>query len=91
MILEFDRVGKSYGAIRALGALSFAVERSAVVALLGPNGAGKTTALEIALGLRTCDSGEALLFGYSPRPPRRSATGATNKHATRDRSSRKGV
>jgi ABC-2 type transport system ATP-binding protein len=67
VILEFDRVGKSYGAIRALDSLSFGVERGEIVALLGPNGAGKTTALEIALGLRSCDSGEVRLFGRSPR------------------------
>jgi len=67
MILEFDRVVKSYGPIRALDGVSFAVGRGEVVALLGPNGAGKTTALEIALGLRSCDSGEVRLFAGSPR------------------------
>ncbi|HEY6326000.1 MAG TPA: ABC transporter ATP-binding protein [Candidatus Cybelea sp.] len=67
MILEFDGVGKSYGAIRALNALSFGVERGEIVALLGPNGAGKTTALEIALGLRSADSGSVRLFESSPR------------------------
>ena len=67
MILEFDRVCKSYGAIRALDGLSFRVDRGEIVALLGPNGAGKTTALEIALGLRSCDSGHVRLFGSSPR------------------------
>jgi ABC-2 type transport system ATP-binding protein len=67
VILEFDRVAKSYGEVRALDGLSFGVERGEIVALLGPNGAGKTTALEIALGLRSCDSGEVRLFGHSPR------------------------
>jgi ABC-2 type transport system ATP-binding protein len=67
MILRFDDVGKSYAGTRALEALSFQVERGEIVALLGPNGAGKTTALEIALGLRSCDSGTVQLFGASPR------------------------
>jgi ABC-2 type transport system ATP-binding protein len=67
MILELDRISKSYGAIRALDALCFAVERDEIVAVLGPNGAGKTTTLEIALGLRGADSGRATLFGASPR------------------------
>lgn len=67
MILEFDRVGKSYGPLRALYEVTFGVDRGEIVALLGPNGAGKTTALEIALGLRSCDSGEVRLFGSSPR------------------------
>ena len=47
--------------------MSFGVGAGEIVALLGPNGAGKTTALEIALGLRTADGGNALLFGGSPR------------------------
>ncbi len=67
MILMCENVVKSYGEIRALDGLSFAVGRNEIVALLGPNGAGKTTALEIALGLRACDSGTMRLFGASPR------------------------
>ncbi|MGA7202571.1 MAG: ABC transporter ATP-binding protein [Candidatus Cybelea sp.] len=67
MILAFEDVVKSYGEVRALDELSFAVGRDEIVALLGPNGAGKTTALEIALGLRGCDFGNVRLFGASPR------------------------
>jgi ABC-2 type transport system ATP-binding protein len=67
MILTFDDVGKSYGTVRALEALSFGVDPDEVVAVLGPNGAGKTTALEIALGLRRQSSGKVRLFGGSPR------------------------
>jgi ABC-2 type transport system ATP-binding protein len=66
-VLEFARVAKSYGEVRALQSISFAVERDEIVALLGPNGAGKTTALEIALGLRAADSGRVRLFDGSPR------------------------
>ncbi|HLY01271.1 MAG TPA: ABC transporter ATP-binding protein [Candidatus Cybelea sp.] len=67
MILAFEDVVKSYGEVRALDGLSFAVGRNEIVALLGPNGAGKTTALEIALGLRSCDFGTVRLFGESSR------------------------
>jgi ABC-2 type transport system ATP-binding protein len=67
MILTFDDVVKSYGEIRALDGLSFSVGSDEIVALLGPNGAGKTTALEIALGLRSCDAGSVRLFDESPR------------------------
>ena len=35
-------LAKSYGQIRAVDGLTFAVERGEVFALLGPNGAGKT-------------------------------------------------
>jgi ABC-2 type transport system ATP-binding protein len=67
MMLRFDTVKKSYGSIHALAGLSFGVERNEIVAVLGPNGAGKTTALEIAVGLRSPDSGSVSLFGGSPR------------------------
>jgi len=67
VILAFENVVKSYGEVRALDGLSFAVGRDEIVALLGPNGAGKTTTLEIALGLRSCDSGSVRLFDSSPR------------------------
>lgn len=66
MILSFENVSKSYGKVRALNGISFAVDRGEIVALLGPNGAGKTTALEIATGLRHPDAGAARLFGGSP-------------------------
>ena len=66
-MLIFDNVGKCYGSIRALEALSMRVERGEIVAVLGPNGAGKTTALEIALGLRAPSSGFVRLFDGSPR------------------------
>jgi ABC-2 type transport system ATP-binding protein len=67
MILTFENISKSYGSIRALEGLSFAVDRDEIVAVLGPNGAGKTTALDIALGLRRADNGTVRLFGQSPR------------------------
>jgi ABC-2 type transport system ATP-binding protein len=67
MILTLENVVKSYGEIRALDGLSFAVGSNEIVALLGPNGAGKTTALEIMVGLRSCDSGAVALFGSTPR------------------------
>jgi ABC-2 type transport system ATP-binding protein len=65
-VLRFENVVKSYDGIAALAGLSLRVERNEIVVLLGPNGAGKTTALEIALGLRSCDSGSVRLFGASP-------------------------
>jgi ABC-2 type transport system ATP-binding protein len=66
MILNFEHVSKSYGAVRALDDVSFAVDREEIVAVLGPNGAGKTTAMEIVLGLRKPDAGSVRLFGTPP-------------------------
>ena len=42
-ILEFDRVTKNFGGLRAIDDLSFSIEKGKVTALIGPNGAGKTT------------------------------------------------
>ena len=66
MILTFENVTKSYGDVRALEGISFAVDRDEIVALLGPNGAGKTTTIEIATGLRRGDGGSVRLFGAAP-------------------------
>jgi ABC-2 type transport system ATP-binding protein len=65
--LELRDVRKTFGDIAALRGVSFAIAPGEIVALLGPNGAGKTTSLEIALGLRSANSGTVALFGGSPR------------------------
>jgi ABC-2 type transport system ATP-binding protein len=57
---------KSYGSVRAVGDVSFTVERGEVFALLGPNGAGKTTTIEILEGFRTRDSGQVQVLGVDP-------------------------
>ena len=57
---------KSYGAVRAVGGVSFTVEHGEIFALLGPNGAGKTTTLEILEGFRTRDAGRVEVLGYDP-------------------------
>lgn len=57
---------KSYGDIRAVDGLSFAVEAGEVFGLLGPNGAGKTTTVEILIGLRERDGGSVQVTGFDP-------------------------
>jgi ABC-2 type transport system ATP-binding protein len=68
-VLSLQNVRKSYGTTCALDGLTLEVGGGEIVALLGPNGAGKTTAIEIAVGLRAPDAGEARLFERSPRDP----------------------
>jgi ABC-2 type transport system ATP-binding protein len=62
-MLRVSALTKSYGGTRALGPVSFEVERGSVVGFLGPNGAGKTTLLRIL----SCDlrptAGEISLDG----------------------------
>jgi ABC-2 type transport system ATP-binding protein len=58
-------LGKSFGATRALDAVSFTVGSGRIVGLIGPNGAGKTTALKALLGL-TRFEGELSVLGLDP-------------------------
>ncbi|MFD9471743.1 ABC transporter ATP-binding protein [Streptomyces goshikiensis] len=66
-VVGFENVTKSYGAVRAVDGLSFALHPGETVALLGPNGAGKSSTLDLLLGLRPADSGSVRLFGTTPR------------------------
>ncbi|GGK90053.1 multidrug ABC transporter ATP-binding protein [Sphaerisporangium melleum] len=61
--IEIRNLSKSFGAVRAVEDVSFAVEAGGVTGFLGPNGAGKTTTLRCLLGLVRPDSGEALVGG----------------------------
>jgi len=63
MVLEVNRLCKSYGKHKVLDQISFGVEKGEIFAVTGPNGAGKTTLLEICEGLRSADSGKVTLFG----------------------------
>jgi rhamnose transport system ATP-binding protein len=75
--LEVRNVSKSFGGIRALRDVSFAVKPGEVHALIGENGAGKSTLVKIVTGLEQPDTGEILLNGApchfrSPMEARRS-------------------
>jgi len=61
--LEFRNIHKSYGGVRALEDVSFAVPAGHVRALLGENGAGKSTLIRILAGTHRADSGSIALDG----------------------------
>jgi ABC-2 type transport system ATP-binding protein len=63
MPLEVDRISKSYGMVRALTEVSFAVPPGQIVGLLGPNGAGKSTTMKAVLGLLRPEAGQIRVFG----------------------------
>jgi len=61
--VEFRSVVKRYGAVAAVDAVSFVIERGSLVTLLGPSGCGKTTTLRLIAGLDRASSGTILING----------------------------
>lgn len=66
-VLRVDSVSKSYGALKALDAVSLGVARGEFVALLGPNGAGKSTLFQLLTGLFVPDAGRIEIDGHDLR------------------------
>jgi len=57
LLLRAESVGKRFGGVAALEAVSLELEAGAVHAVIGPNGAGKTTLLNVLSGIYKPDSG----------------------------------
>nr|WP_247887189.1 branched-chain amino acid ABC transporter ATP-binding protein/permease [Azospirillum sp. SYSU D00513] len=56
-------LAKSFGGVRAVDGVSFALEPGAITGLIGPNGSGKTTVINLLSGLERPDAGTVELFG----------------------------
>jgi len=65
-MIEVHDVRKAFGAVQALGGVSFTARDGQITALLGPNGAGKTTLLRTLVGLLKRDHGSILIGGVDP-------------------------
>ena len=65
-MIEVKEVRKQFGAVQALGGVSFTARDGQITALLGPNGAGKTTLLRCLVGLLKRDHGSIAVDGVDP-------------------------
>ena len=62
-VLKVTGLKKSYGAIQAVGGVSFEVRPGEIFGVIGPNGSGKTTLFNSMLGQITPDEGKIELNG----------------------------
>ncbi|HSB67418.1 MAG TPA: ATP-binding cassette domain-containing protein, partial [Anaerolineales bacterium] len=61
--LELKNVSKSFGEVKALENINFALGQNEIVGLLGDNGAGKSTLIKIITGYHQPTSGEIYFNG----------------------------
>ncbi len=64
-ILSIDNLHVSYGAIKAVRGISFAIDEGEIVTLIGANGAGKSTTLNTIAGLLRPTEGDIKFDGQS--------------------------
>jgi ABC-type branched-subunit amino acid transport system ATPase component len=62
-VLAVDDVRKSFGGVRAVDGVTFALGEGDVVALIGPNGAGKSTLFNVIDGQLAADAGQVRYLG----------------------------
>lgn len=76
-ILEVERLGKSFGGVRAIDRLDLAVEQGEILGLIGPNGSGKTTLFNLIAGSLRSDDGTIRFMGkdVTGAPPHRRCAG----------------
>jgi ABC-2 type transport system ATP-binding protein len=72
-MIDVCNLVKSYKHKTAVNDVSFTIKQGEIFGVLGPNGAGKTTTLEMIEGIRTPDSGTAILAGLDIRHQKRAA------------------
>jgi branched-chain amino acid transport system ATP-binding protein len=57
-ILQVRGVSKSFGGVKAVDNISFALAKGEILGIIGPNGSGKTTLVNLITGFTKKDSGE---------------------------------
>jgi ABC-2 type transport system ATP-binding protein len=62
-VLEIKGLQKSFGDVKVIDGLDFAVPTGSIFGFVGVNGAGKTTTMKMVLGLLEIDGGEITVCG----------------------------
>ncbi|HLE60824.1 MAG TPA: ABC transporter ATP-binding protein [Thermoanaerobaculaceae bacterium] len=62
-LLAVEELSKTFGGLRAVIGVSFAVAEGEILGLIGPNGSGKTTVLDMISGALRPDGGRVRLAG----------------------------
>src|SRR5208282_6681448 len=62
-LLDLSNISKSFGAVRSLANVSFAITHHGIVGLIGPNGAGKSTLINVLTGVYAPDAGTVHFAG----------------------------
>ena len=71
-LLHVANLTRTFGALTAVGGITFEVARGELFGLVGPDGAGKTTTLRMLAGVLSPTEGDAVLDGISvARTPER--------------------
>jgi ABC-2 type transport system ATP-binding protein len=81
-VLAVNGLKKTFGALTAVGGVSFEVAPGEVVGLVGPNGAGKTTTISMILGVLEPTAGRIEIAGQDLARRRSRALACTNFAAT---------
>lgn len=84
--VEVNNLALSYGNIKVLENLNFAIPKNTFVSMVGPNGAGKTTLMKIVLGIIKNYEGEVKVFGENPDKVKPQLVGYVPQVKTMDRS-----
>jgi branched-chain amino acid transport system ATP-binding protein len=66
-VLTVENIGLSFGGVRALADVSFAVRKGEILAIIGPNGAGKTSMLNVINGFYHPSDGRIVYRGIERR------------------------
>lgn len=62
-VVDITHMTKTFGQVKAVDDVSFAVDKGEFFGLLGPNGAGKTTTIRVLLDIFKPDSGSVSILG----------------------------